>query len=108
MERFGIEQNGCITVCRRFVVEAPDHCSDQQVQDYLTNAREVFADGRALEWSDTLERKWSGHVVDMIETEVCELEPALAAWAIARFPVVKLEGLAKHGLGGVVDRQSTP
>lgn len=88
MKRFVVDQHGIVEVeaSRSFIVEVPDHISEEQVQELIANGPLPDEDG--MEWWDTPDRKWLGYDVDIEETVVYEPEnPGAEGLSVIRLEV---------------------
>ena len=92
MKRFVVEQDGevLLEATRRFVVEVPDHFTEEQTAALLEKAQASISDEEGMEWSDDLDRKWVGYDVEIGTTEVYDPDTVLGAPAAEGLKVIRL------------------
>ena len=93
MKRFIVEQNGFVKVeaFRVFVVEVPDHITEEQVQEFVET--ETFPEDEDMAWWDEPDRSWSGYDVEFTDTEVHDPDAFVGGPDTKRLKVIRLEGL---------------
>ncbi len=94
MKRFIVEQIGYVQLeaSRRFVVELPDHISEEEAQELVESGDVPLPDEDGMEWTDELDQKWIGYDVEIMETDVYDPEPVTGSRSTAGLRVVRLEG----------------
>jgi hypothetical protein len=97
MKKFIVEQLGYVQLeaTRMFVVEVPDHISEEQAQELLEDLQEPLPDEGKMAWWDEPDRSWSGYDVEFTETEVYDPETVVGGPKTDGLTVVRLKGLDK-------------
>ena len=95
MKRFIVEQTGFVQVeaYRSFLVEVPDHISEEQAQDLVENGEVELPDDDGMAWRDQPDRQWVGFDVEIEETDVYDPDAVMGAPSTEGLRVIKLEGL---------------
>lgn len=94
MKRYIVEQTGFVQLeaTRRFVVEVPDHISEDQAEQLVENAQEAFPEDEGMEWWDHPDRSWTGYDVEITETEVYDPDAVWGSPRTEELKVIRLEG----------------
>jgi hypothetical protein len=93
MKRFVVEQTGMVQLeaTRRFVVEVPDHFTEDQTEDLLQHTSlpdEEYEEDMA--WSDDLDRLWIGYDVEIDSTDIYDPDNVAGAPATDGLKVITL------------------
>jgi hypothetical protein len=92
MKRYIVEQNGQVQVdaSRRFVIEVPDHITEEQAQDLLVSETVTLPEDDGMEWWDLADRKWVGYLVEIEETDVHDPETIWGTPSVEGLRVIRL------------------
>ena len=95
MKRFIFQQTGFVQIeaCRSFLVEVPDHISEEQAQVLVENGEVELPDDDGMGWWDTPDRQWVECDVEIEETDVYDPDAVMGAPSTEGLRVIKLEGL---------------
>jgi hypothetical protein len=79
MKRFVVEQTGMvqIEVTRQFMVEVPDHFTEDQTEELLHHTS--LPDEEGMEWTDELQRQWVAYDVEIDTTCAYDPDPNAAS-----------------------------
>src|SRR5262245_15809138 len=91
MKRYIVDQLGFVLVeaSRRFVVEVPDHISEEQAQELVENDSVPLPDDDGMEWWDTPDRKCLGYDVEIEETDVYDPQTVLGGPSVEGLRVIQ-------------------
>jgi hypothetical protein len=89
MKRLVVEQEGMVQLeaARRFIVEVPDHFTEEQTEELLQ--RTTLPDEEGMEWADG-DRLWAGYDVEIDTT--CVYDPDTNTVSEDELKVIKLGG----------------
>jgi len=99
MKRFIVDQTGFVQLeaSRRFIIEVPDHISDEQAQELLDEGQVSLPDDEeGMEWWDTPDRKWVGYDVDIEDSDV--YEPGIVRTDKLRVIRLEMEGATEKAM----------
>jgi hypothetical protein len=74
MKKFIVEQVGMVQVeaGRKFVVEVPDDCTEEQAEELFQAAEESMSNTEGMGWTDDNDRLWVGFDVEIDDTDIYE------------------------------------
>jgi hypothetical protein len=95
MKRFIVKQTGFVQIeaCRNFLVEVPDHISEERAQVLLENGEVELPDDDGMGWWDAPDRQWVGCDVNIEETDVYDPDGVVGGPSTEGLRVIKFEGL---------------
>ena len=95
MKRFVVDQVGFVQVeaTRRFLVEVPDHVTEEQAQELVLQSEDTFPADDEMAWTDDGIRNWVGYDVEIENTEVYEPTEMMSAPPLEGLTVIKLQEL---------------
>lgn len=93
MKRFIVDQTGFVQLeaTRRFIVEVPNHISEEQAQELVDAGQVSLPEDEGMEWWDTPDRKWLGYDVEIEDTDVYDPETSFVAPRTEGLRVICLE-----------------
>jgi hypothetical protein len=93
MKRYVVEQNGIMQLeaARRFLVEVPDHFTEDQTEALLEKLEGSLPDEEGMEWTDGIDRKWLGVDVEIDTTNVYDPDSVAGARTKEGLKVITLE-----------------
>lgn len=93
MKTFVVEQIGQVQIeaTRIFVVEVPDHTSEDEIQELLEEMQSDLPDNENMAWEDETKQKWSGYNVEDIETVVSDPGTVMGGPSTEGLSIVQLE-----------------
>ena len=92
MKLFIVEQTGFVQIeaYRSFLVEVPDHISEEQAQDLVENGEVELPDDDGMGWWDTPDRQWVGCDVEIEDTELYDLDAVMGGPSTEGLRVITL------------------
>lgn len=91
MKRFIVDQVGFVKLeaDRRFLMEVPDDCTEEEVQELIEEAQDSLPESEGLEWMGE-GQKWSGYEIEVEYTDVSDPE-TVAGGEAESLKVIRLD-----------------